>query len=271
MSKYRHLQTGRVAAISGGAPNQPLVCLACDVVYSLPYDLLGTWEGYVLKPQIVTPKWIWFAAKGHRELLLHLEADGWLKPPKQNFRGPPNPRGILIDDSQSPAAPELFKQYRDSGLTIWNHRLTAGDQNPLEGRESLTDTDSSVTGARWLISDFRQSVASGVVTETLHGLPYAPGQIILNFAEFEDQEPPGMTAGQVRTAMAGADRLIRTSHARASEDAILDLSVDEIVSAVVMLALLAAKQLRSVSEYRGRDNDSGWGFGTTGYVAPHVI
>jgi hypothetical protein len=275
MSKYRSQQSGHVWAISGGAPNQPLVCLICDVFYSLPNDLVGTWDGHILQPQVLTPRKIWFAARGHRDLLRYLEADKELLSAGmrgQGQRRPLRPRGILIDDSQSPSAPGLFAPLQVAGVQVWNYRLTAGDHDPLSFNHARADNGSNLVGARWLTSWFRNVVAGVGTTQKLHGLPYSPGQTIVSFAEFEDQESPGMAVDQIKSAMAAADRLVKPSRTKATDaDAILDLSADEVVSATVMLALLAAEQLRPVSEYQGHGNiDGGWGADTSNYRAPHV-
>jgi hypothetical protein len=72
-------------------------------------------------------------------------------------------------------------------------------------------------------------------------MPYLADRVILNFAEFEDAPPPMMTRDEIRSAMSAAESLVKKSN-KLDNEALLDLSSDEVVACCMMLLVLAADQ-----------------------------
>lgn len=272
--RFQSFTEGKVWAISGGAPNQPLVCLACDAVFATDAESPGTWEGWRLETQVLSVRRAWFASQGHRALLKWLKDDMGPEPGSPMIRRrPPAPRGILIDDSQSPAAPELLRDIGEdrAGLQAFSFRLTSGDHDPVNGRASTTDNGRQLVGARWLGSWFNTEVARQRPMQERYGSVWVPGQTVVSFADFAEESPPGMSRDELRSAMSAADRLVKPKTAAASVDAALDLSADEVVAATAMLALLCAKQLSPTSEF-DPDNLDPWGEpNLSTYRCPHVF
>ena len=154
--RFRSFQNGQIWSISGGAANQPLVCLAASVSWGLDQASQGSWESGTLPVQALSFKKAWFAKQGHRALLDWLDAD--LGPqPGQNLRhGVPAPKIVLLDDSQSPAAGELLAQLQQDRpeLQTVAVRLTPGDQDPLN--EHLSRTIASLGGRQTLVQCTRR-------------------------------------------------------------------------------------------------------------------
>jgi hypothetical protein len=128
--RYRSFQNGRVWSISGGAANQPLVCLVSDVLWGANSDTLGAWESWTLPPQVLSFRRAWFASQGHRALLDWLDTDPGPEPGLHLRHGAPAPQIVLLDDSQSPAAGELLAQLQQERPTLQTLpvRLTPGER-----------------------------------------------------------------------------------------------------------------------------------------------
>jgi hypothetical protein len=268
--RYRSFQNGRVWSISGGAANQPLVCLVADVLWGANSDTLGAWESWTLPPQVLSFRRAWFASQGHRALLDWLGTDLGPEPGLHLRHGAPAPQIVLLDDSQSPAAGELLAQLQQERPTLQTLpvRLTPGDHDPLNGHPSYTDNGATRVGARWLGSWFNATAARDKPDQQRYGAAYAPGQTVVSFADFQEEGPPGMTRDEVRAGMSAATRLVRPQGGRSDGDT-LDLSADEVVAATAMLALLAAELQQPLSEY---DPDSWNGYtDTLSYRTPNLV
>ncbi len=236
---------GRLYTVSGGAPNQPLVCVVADAFWSRS-DADG-WTGW-LETQIVLFRSAWFAAKDHASLA------EWIEQDREEWRSFGSgarktiPVSVFIDVSQSPASADLMDRLRDDQTQVEACKLTAGDDSALIDRR-LAQSATVAVGARWLISFFDGRIAKTQATEQRHGRPFVSGRVIASFAEFEDGEPPLMGQDEVRASMSAAEGLVKRGAKNTYTEALISLNADEVVACCVMLTLLAAETLSPVVEY----------------------
>ncbi|WP_170756417.1 hypothetical protein [Ruegeria lacuscaerulensis] len=234
---------GRVYAISGGQPNQPLVCMVADVFWGETQDDWQTW----LDPQVISVQICWFAAKDHAALR------SWIKADRQAWRDEVLTREhlpviILLDVSQAPASAELLEPLRDGQTNITAIMLNAGTDNALVNTRQAQSATTSV-GAKWLISHFDGRVAKDPAQALRYSRPYVPDRIVMSFDDFVDGDPPLMDRKDIRSSMSAAESLMKKA-ANADGEALLSLSADEVTASAVMFTLLAADMCRPSADYQ---------------------
>ncbi len=248
----RDRMTGRIYAVSGGAPNQPLVCLVANCFWSLDEDSGFEW----LEPQILTVTDAYFATKDHRALT------GWIKQNRTAWRDGHSARkslpvSVMIDVSQSPAALALMGSLEEAQTAVEAVKLTAGDDDPIS-RRRLVQSGTAACGARFLMSWFDGKIAKAEPEGHRCGRPHSPGRIIISFDQFNDAGPPGMTRQELRAAMSAADNLVKRSGNAADTEALMSLNADECVAAAAMFLMLAAETMSPALAYQP---DTALGYG----------
>nr|WP_321254230.1 hypothetical protein [uncultured Ruegeria sp.] len=244
--------TGRIYSCGGGAPNQPSVAIAANVFWSRNETGAGTW----LQPQVISVERAYFAARDISTM------GAWIGDDRKRWRDGVSSRkklpvAILVDASQSPAAPQNLEWLRDEQTMLQKTILTAGNDNPFMGKRIAMPSTVSI-GARFIVSYFDSKVAKEQPKDTRHSRPYVEGRVVLSMGDFEDGGPPLLSALELRASLSAAESLMARASQQTDTETLMSLSADEVTAATFANLLTCAEMCSPSADFGGDMHFGQW-------------